>query len=248
MYLCFIDESGHVPSKNRSNKVRFFVIAGLIVPEAQWATMCAEFEAAKRRFKVTGEIKWQYFGPDNSAKANSLTHLSFEQRSKLRNDLITIVTRRKSCRVVATKADTARAWGLSYISTKQDIYHYTYKQTLERINYFLQDISKSTGDFHRGIIICDHRDPNDDRVLRDYHAVITETESKFTSKFDHFVERVMLTDSRHSVGLQLVDLCAGAIGHAYNYDRMSWIDTLRGNIRAHPQKGIDGFGLVHWPK
>jgi hypothetical protein len=248
MYLCFIDESGHVPSQKRSDKVRFFVIAGLIMPEAQWQAISSEFEAAKRRFKVTGEIKWQYFGPDNTSKNNSLTHLTFEQKTKLRNSLISLVTKRKSCRIVATKTEMVKAWNLSYIKTKHGIYHYTYKQTLERINYFLQDISKSTGDFHRGLVVCDHRGPDDDKIFRDYHAVITEEDSKYTSNFGHFVERVMLTESHHSVGIQLVDLCAGAIGHAYNFDKMTWMDTLRGNIRAHPQKGIDGYGLVHWPK
>ncbi|WP_422062208.1 DUF3800 domain-containing protein [Sphingopyxis sp.] len=247
MYLCFIDESGHIPSKG-SPKVRYFVIAALIIPESQWQEISREFEAAKRRFKVEGEIKWQFFGPDNTSKGNCLLHLSFDERSKLRNQLLASITKRKSCRIVATKSEMAKAWQQGYIKSKMDVYHYTYKQTLERVNYFLQDMSKVTGDFQRGLVVCDHRGKDDDRAFRDYHAVITEKESAYTSRFEHFVERVMLTESHHSVGIQLVDLCAGAIGHAFNHDKMSWIDTLRPNIRAHPQKGIDGFGLVHWPK
>lgn len=248
MYLCFVDESGHVPSKARAEIVGNFVIAALMVPESQWQGIASEFASAKRRFKVEGEIKWRYFGPNNDEKGNSVAHLEMAERHKFRNALLATITSRKSCRIVATRAKLKEAWELGYVETKRDIYHYTYKQTLERVNYFLQDVSKVTGEVHRGIIICDHRGPTDDKVFREYHATMTEKESLYTSNFRNFVERVMLTDSQHSVGIQLVDLCAGAIGHAYNYDKMDWIETLRKNIRAHPQKGIDGYGIVHWPK
>jgi hypothetical protein len=248
MYLCFVDESGHVPSKARSSHVRNFVIAALIIPESQWAGIASEFAHAKRSFKVTGEIKWRYFGPDNNEKNNSVLHLAPKERSACRNALLKAIISRKSCRIVATRAKLVEAWDMPYIQTKRDIYHYAYKQTLERVNYFLQDMSKLTGETQRVIVICDHRGPEDDRVFREYHASMTEQESRYTSDFKNFVERVMLTDSQHSVGIQLVDICAGAIGHAYNYDKMEWIETLRKNIRSHPQKGIDGYGIVHWPK
>lgn len=165
MYLCFVDESGHVPGPS-SKKVRFFVIAALIIPESQWQAIASEFEAAKKRFDVTGEIKWQYFGPDNTSKGNCLTHLSFEKKSALRNQLLDTITKRKSCRIVATKAEMEKAWSLSYIKCKTEIYHYTYKQTLERVEYFLQDVSKITGEFHRGLVIADHRGKDDDRAFK----------------------------------------------------------------------------------
>lgn len=85
--------------------------------------------------------------------------------------------------------------------------------------------------------------------MRQYHATMTERESAYTSTFKNFVERVMLTDSAHSVGIQLVDLVAGAIGRAFNHEGDKfWIERLRGNIRSHPRKGIDGYGIVHFPK
>lgn len=156
MYLCFVDESGHVPSKKRSNYVRNFVIAALIIPEAQWHGIANEFAAAKRRFNVDGEIKWQYFGPDNEDKNNSLQHLEFDCRCKLRDQLLKTITSRRSVRIVATRTITKAAWQLPYITDKTSMYHYTYKQTLERVNYFLQDISKTTGETQRGIVIADH--------------------------------------------------------------------------------------------
>lgn len=248
MYLCFIDESGHVPSQRRARSVPNFIIAAMMVPEAQWPEMASEFNRAIREKRVEGEIKWRYFGPENDDRDNPMLHLSFEKRCQLRKKLLTIVTKRRSIRIVATRTRVAEAWSLRYIETKRDIYHYTYKQTVERLNYALQDVSRLTGETHRGILIADHRGADDDKYIRQYHASMTEKNSTFTSTFKHFVERVMLTDSAHSIGVQLVDLCAGALGRAYNADEVEWVDMLRGNIRNHPKKGIEGFGVVTWPK
>jgi hypothetical protein len=250
MHLCFMDESGHVPSRGKSEIVPYFVIAGLIIPETQWRDIAAEFERIKAlpAFRVTGEIKWRYFGAENDDEKNGLKHLGQGARNALRRQLFGLITARRACRIVATKTEMKKAWELGYIKEKADVYHYTYKQTLERFEYFLQDITRLTGSHHLGMVICDHRGRDDDRVLREYHATMTERFSQFTSEFKHLVERVMLTESHHSVGIQLADLCAGAIGRAYNHADAQWMDLIRPNIRAHPQKGIDGFGLVHWPK
>ena len=109
-------------------------------------------------------------------------------------------------------------------------------------------MSKQLGDTQRGILIADHRGADDDKYIRQYHAAMTEQESRFTSTFKNFVERVMLTDSAHSIGIQLVDLCAGALGRSFNCNEPQWVSVLRKNIRSHPTKGIDGYGIVHWPK
>lgn len=210
--------------------------------------MAAEFNRAIKAKKVKGEIKWRYFGPENDDPDNPMVHLSFKERSRLRLQLLAIVTKRRSIRLVATRTKVAEAWDLKYIETKTHIYHYTYKQTVERLNYALQDVSRITGATHRGVLIADHRGASDDKYIRQYHASMTETESAFTSTFKHFVERVMLTDSAHSIGIQLVDLCAGAIGRYFNKSEQEWFNLLRGNIRSHPKKGVDGYGIVHWPK
>jgi hypothetical protein len=245
-----MDESGHVPSRRRVENVPYFVIAGLIIPETYWRDMAAEFERTKRlpMFKVQGEIKWRYFGAENDDPKNPLLHLDQNLRNALRRQLLEIITKRKACRIVATKAETAKAWALSFVETKADIYHFTYKQTLERFEYFLQDMTKLTGTHHNGMVIADHRGKDEDRVFREYHATMTERLSRYTSEFKHLIERVLLTESHHSVGIQLADLCAGAISRAFNANEPRWIELLRPSIRAHPKKGIDGYGLVHWPK
>ncbi|MDO1559844.1 DUF3800 domain-containing protein [Brevundimonas sp. 2R-24] len=245
-----MDESSHVPAAGKAHKFPYFLIAGLIIPDAQWKEIAAEFERIKALpgYRVEGEIKWRYFGPDNNDARNPLLHLPIAKRNALRLALLSLITKRRSCRIVATKSDTARAWELPYVKNKADLYHFTYKQTLERFEYFLQDISRINGAEQRGMVICDHRGRDEDRILRDYHAEVTERLSTFTSDFKHLVERVMLTDSQHSVGVQLADLCAGALCRSYTKDEPYWLEMLRSNIRAHPIKGIDGYGVVHWPK
>jgi hypothetical protein len=78
MHLFFIDESGTPPKKGKTDRVRYFVIAGLIMHEAQWHGIASELSKLRARpdFQVTGEIKWRYFGPENDDTDNSVKHLS----------------------------------------------------------------------------------------------------------------------------------------------------------------------------
>ncbi|MDG4899681.1 MULTISPECIES: hypothetical protein [unclassified Mesorhizobium] len=58
----------------------YFVIAGLIMHEAQWHGIADEVRRIKTKYGVTGEIKWRYFGPDNTDPGNSVAHLNEGER------------------------------------------------------------------------------------------------------------------------------------------------------------------------
>ncbi|PBB45319.1 MAG: DUF3800 domain-containing protein [Mesorhizobium sp.] len=76
MHLCFIDESGSPPKPCRVGNRPYFVTAGLIMHEAQWHGIADEVRRIKTKYGVTGEIKWRYFGPDNTDPGNSVAHLT----------------------------------------------------------------------------------------------------------------------------------------------------------------------------
>src|ERR1700733_5441435 len=123
MHLCFIDESGSPPSEKQTERVRYFVIAGLIMHEAQWHGVFQDINKLRQkpRFSVSGEIKWRYFGPDNTDKDNSVRHLNQAARDAFRLELFSIVTKRKSLRIVSCVANTQLAYQKGYVKTPDDI-------------------------------------------------------------------------------------------------------------------------------
>ena len=86
MYLCFIDESQTPPNPGQQNRPPYFIIAGVVIHEAQWHGISDDLKALKARpeFNVAGEIKWRFFGPTNKDPANSVAHLDQTARDEFR--------------------------------------------------------------------------------------------------------------------------------------------------------------------
>jgi hypothetical protein len=250
MHLCFLDESGTPPKPSAAGKGRYFVIAGVIMHEAQWHGIATDLAALCKRpeYRVTGEIKWRYFFPKCTDPDNSVAHLSEEVRNEFRRKLFELITARKSVKIVACVTCVDAAYEQSYINTEEDLYTYTYKPVTERFQYYLQDVSRVVGDKQLGIVVADHRGRNQDDALRKKHAGLVGASGAFSSKYGNYVETVFLTPSHHSVGIQLADMVAGAIGRTYNAKDKFWMPLLRSAFRASATGAIDGFGLVKFPK
>jgi hypothetical protein len=250
MHLCFIDESGTPPKPNRIGRRRYFVIAGLIMHEAQWHGVASEVKKLRNRldFLVRGEIKWRYFGPENTDPDNSVAHLSMEKRNEFRDELFSIVTKRKSLKIVACVASAEAAYEKPYVNLPESLYQFTYKAVTERFQYFLQDISRTLGDTQLGVIVADHRGKNQDEFMRRHHHVLIDHSDPFSSSYANYIETVFLTPSHRSVGIQLADMIAGATGRAFNTNDARLFDILRPSFRASPQGNIEGYGLAKFPK
>jgi hypothetical protein len=249
MYLCFIDESGHPPKPSATNPRPHFVIAGVIVHEAQWHGIADELRKLKDRpeFKIMGEVKWRFFGPDNADPENPVRHLSREARDQFRRQMYEILTRRKSVKLVACVANAAAAYKQSYVKNAEDLYHYTYKPVSERFQYFLQDISRAVGDQQLGLVVCDHRGKKQDDLLRDRHHKLIDDEQMFSSAYPNYVETIFMTPSHLSVGIQFADMVAGAVGRFYNSGEEQYFEMVRGAFRSSPTGKIDGYGVVKFP-
>ena len=156
MQILFIDESGTPPAPDKAQNDPWFVLGGVIIPDDFWHRVKADLEVIKRRYAVTGEIKWRFFAPlREGAKPHSLSHLSSAEKENLRSDLYAILRKYKSVKTIAVATDAAYAYHQSYINTPDDLYWYTYKQITERFQYYLQDISRISGQKINGIIVCD---------------------------------------------------------------------------------------------
>lgn len=248
MHLCFIDESGSPPKPGKIGPRPYFIIAGLIMHEAQWHSIADEVRKLKARFKVSGEIKWRYFGPDNTDPDNSVAHLSASERDRFRELIYEILTKRKSVKIIACIAKCETAYKAGYVKDEEDLYLYTYKPVSERFQYFLQDVSHVVGDKQYGIIIADHRGKKQDDSFRLHHKALVENEGTFVSTYENYVETIFLTPSHHSVGIQLADMVAGAIGRAMNTGESRFARLIKPALRTGPKDRIMGYGLVRFPK
>jgi hypothetical protein len=249
MLLCFVDESGSPPPPGKADRRRYFIIAGVIMHESQWHGVAEEVRQLKNKkeYSVDGEIKWRYFGRENTDKDNSVSHLDQAQKDKFRESLFEIITKRKSIKIIACAADALAAYKTTYVNTQDDLYHYAYKPVSERFQYHLQDISRSVGDKQLGIVIADHRGKKQDETFRKRHHKLVDDESAFTSKYENYIETIFLTPSHLSIGIQLADMVAGAVGRAMNSRDLRFAKMIKPAFRARPNGKIDGFGFVRFP-
>ena len=249
MLLCFVDESGTPPKPQKASAHRFFVIAGIIIHENQWSEIASEARriCQSHRFRVSGEIKWRYFGAANTDRDNSVAHLNAAQRDEFRVQIFDVLTKRKSVRIVACVSDAIAAYKLPNVNDADDLYHHTYKPVSERFQYHLQDLSRTVGDKQLGIIIADHRSGDQDKALRRHHHSLLGGDAMHGSDYANFVETVFLTPSHLSVGIQLADMVAGAIGRAINSKDTKFARLLVPAFRRSPKGAIAGFGFVRFP-
>lgn len=247
MHLLFIDESG-TPPKPQNCDGRYLVIGGLIIPDAVWYGVSRELNKLRARFKVEKEIKWKHFGQLKDDGRNAVIHLTNKQREAFRSDLFKIITGRRAIKVIACVTSCEAAYKLSSITCPDDIYELTYKGVTERFQYFLQDITKEVGSHQYGMVIADHRMHVDDDRLRRHHHGLLERREPTSSSYSNIIETIQFAPSHFSVGLQLADMVAGAVGRYFQYQDGRFVKQLLSAFRASPKGEIAGYGLVKMPK
>ncbi|MBB2692185.1 UNVERIFIED_ORG: hypothetical protein GGI62_003355 [Rhizobium esperanzae] len=247
MHFCFVDESG-TPAKPNLFQPRYFVIAGLIVPEDRWHRINSHLQGIKANRNYVGELKWRYFAPNNTDAANPMVGWTMEQRNSFRTLIFRILTSDKSIKVVAGVCDSALAYGLANVNQQADIYFRTYKVVTERFQYALQDISKASGTRFHGVIVADHRGRDDDKRLREQHQRLVESDGSYTSNYPNLVEGLFLAPSHMSVGIQFADMVAGAIWRRFEQNDATWFNAILPSLRTSPTGTIDGYGICRFPK
>lgn len=241
-----MDESG-TPAKLGRSEPKTFVIGAVIIPDTVWHTVQEKLFGLKTASGFHGEVKWRYFAPNNNDDENPMRDWKQEQRDDFRSSVFKIITDQRSVRLLACVCNCAKAYELASINTQDDIYFRTYKPITERFQYFLQDISRSSGGNHPGIIVADHRGSKDDAKMRQQHERLVLESGKFTSTYKNFVEGLFFAPSHMSVGIQLADMVAGATWRAYERQDTRYFDKIRGSFRAKSNGDIEGYGLVKFP-
>ena len=253
MYLLFIDESGTPPHESKCVG-QYLTIAGLIIPDGVWYGIARELAKIKADFKVEGELKWRQFGMTRNDEKSSIKHLDIDERDRLRNKVFDIVTKRRSVKIIACVTCCEAAYRMDTVRTPDDVYELTYKGVTERFQYFLQDTGKETGTHQFGMIIADHRmHANDERLRAHHHGLLAKDQTlrkrgSTRTSYDNIVETIQFSPSHYSVGLQLVDMVAGAIGRYFQCKDAKFVKLLLPSFRASPKGEIAGYGLVKMPK
>lgn len=249
MQLFFIDESGIIPLKDKIGSVNHFTLGGIVIPEALWHEIDKELAFLKRTFEVIGEIKWRYFSPQKTgAQLNPLSHLNAVQKEELRNAIYALIIKFKSVRLICAVVDIQTAYKLSYVQCENDLYWFAYKQMTERFQYYLQDLSRTVGSKINGIIVCDHRQPQDDHQLRLLHQKLLTGSVEHFSIYRNLIEGVFIAPSHLSVGIQFADMVAGAVYRKFVRNDSRFFDFIKTSFRKNQTGEINGYGLVRWPK
>jgi len=247
MYLLFVDESG-TPPKPDAAVPGYFVMAGLVIPEDRWSGMRDKLTGLKRAAGYHGEVKWRFFAPSNDDAANPMKDWDQDRRNAFRARIFSIVTSTKSCKIIACVSETPTAYGLGNVNSQEDLYFHTYKPVTERFQYYLQAVSTESGRDSYGLIVADHRGRGEDERMRAQHERLVHETGKYTSNYANFIEGLFFSPSHMSIGIQLVDMVAGAIWRAQAHGDRSWYDIIRPSFRASPAGQIDGWGLARFPK
>jgi len=249
MHLLFIDESGTPPPPDRLDKgPRYFVIGGIIIPEASWHRVRDRLFGIKTRHRIRGELKWRYFAPNNTDTRNPMRALSQTERDAVREDVYKLLTVEKSLRTIACVASAAAAYKLASIPTQGDLYHATYKPVTERFQYYLQDLKRASGRTEFGIVVADHRGAGDDARLRGHHQKLLYATGDYISTYANLIESLFLHPSHLSVGIQLADMVAGAVWRKFERNDDRWYGMLEPTFRRNAAGKVEGFGVVKFPK
>jgi hypothetical protein len=182
MQILFSDESGTPPGPGKSAQ-RYFVIGGVIVPEASWHRLRDALLGMKIRRKIRGELKWRFFSPDNTDSKNPMSSLTQEVRDEIRTEIYGMLVADKAIKLIAAVCSVEAAYKMVSISDQQGIYNLSYKVLTERFQYYLQDLSRELSRTEYGIIISDHRGAADDRKLRAHHQMLVHSTAAFTSAY-----------------------------------------------------------------
>jgi Protein of unknown function (DUF3800) len=249
MHILFLDESGTPPASALAAKgQKYFVIGGLTIPAAEWKGIAAKLHGLKTRYSLRGELKWRFFAPGNDDIANPMRALAFARRAEIRREMLGIVTSVRSVKVIAAVASIPAAFDMPSVNDADDLYRLTYKTVSERFQYYLQDLKQQTGSEQCGLVVCDHRGPDNDRALRAHHQRLTGAPGMYTSTYPNFIETILFAPSHMSTGLQFADMVAGSVWRKFERQDDQSFNLIESSIRRSPTGVIDGFGIIKVPK
>jgi hypothetical protein len=247
MHILFVDESGTPPVLGKSDP-RYFVVGGVIVPENTWHRLRDGMLGLKLRLKIRGELKWRYFAGTNDQQENPMRKFDQATRDTIRAEIYRLICSERSVKSIAAVCSIGAVYEISSVTTPDDIYKLAYKALTERLQYYLQDLSREVGRKEFGIVVADHRGKQDDKRLRAHHQMLLYSSAEFVSRYDNLIESLFLQPSNLSIGIQFADLVAGAVWRKFERGDDRWYKQMEPSLRRSRKGDIEGYGIVKVPK
>lgn len=247
MHIFFLDESGTAPRAG-SNRDKYFVIGGLIIPDSVWHKVRDALISLKVRRQLRGELKWRYFAPNNNEALNPMKALAPDKRNEIRSEIYKIICDIKAIKCMACVCCIEAAYETPVVLNKDDLYHLTYKPLSECFQYYLQDLSSTVGRMETGIIVSDHRGAKDDERFREAHERLLRANGDFMSSYPNLVESLFFQPSNLSVGIQLADMVAGAVWRRFEKGDDTWFSACESAFCRSDKGQIEGYGILKFPK
>jgi hypothetical protein len=247
MYILFIDESGSVPPPNKVRQ-KHFVLGGIVIPTGIWHNVRKDLDSVKSKYAICGEIKWRFFSPHNADERNTMNHLDWPTKNQVREEVMDIIVKYKSIRIITSYSVVDEAYQREYIEDEHQLHWLCYKVLVERFQYYLQDKSRDVGQTINGLVVCDHRERSQDMRLRSLHSDMVNQDRLNASQYKNLIETVFFVPSELSVGIQLADLVAGSVFRKLEKNDDRFFARIKGSMRTSSAGQLEGYGWVKVPK
>lgn len=258
MYFFYFDESGSRDlsvGTPENPKPHLYVVLAVGMYERQWP----RFETAISKQKLVlinclqqdgkgpfeladCEVKsnWVRIQKEREKRSPFLSAISEGDRKRLVRTYFQQLSNRRMV-IMATVIDKRELSGYK----NPDILHETaYEFILEEIQHYMNEYHPK----HNALIVMDHMDKRLNRAIAMKQASLLRSGNK-NMKFPAVVEYPFFVNSELSNGVQLADLLAYNVYHAFSYKDLDYAYFQK--LLPHIHRGRDGktlHGLKVWPE
>ncbi len=207
MHLVYLDESGNTGTNLSDAQQPWFVLAALIVPEATWQLLEQELLAALESVFPVREPEFEVHAQQLRNGAGCFRGVDLPTRLALRDQWFEIA-RRHNVRLVYRAIEKSRFKQWTEATFGSGVQINPHVAAFPLIAVAINEYLASQSPPALGILISDEnlevvRDIEKSlRVLRSTQGIL---------RLDRIIEKGFFVDSRKSLVLQLVDLCAYAL-------------------------------------
>lgn len=256
MHLIYVDESGDDGlSKNRNypagqTPTQFYIKTALIIHDWKWQSNMKKIQALRNHLQLPAHVEFHatviYKG--KKRKWNKLgkridVETWWSQNYPKKDDRIDILkkiyNKIKALDVTLLYVAIDKSKIIKKSLMKNEIKNISWEYLIERINLVLKE-----NEDHCGMLISDAIENKIEKEHREFVKVLHHQSAHIDSK--RFIETILFESSESSDFLQMVDLCAYALGRKLNNNDDSFHKIIESKIFEY-DSSLRNSGLKIWP-
>lgn len=252
-YTYYLDDGGDSRLKGKG---KFWVLGGVVIPDAQWLTLRNAVDAVLQKWGVSveQELKWSHGGirikqlmtQDPAQRPKQVTplhHLTqVPQVRQVYIDLLRILPTIHGARVMfvwCVKDDALTVC----TGTEPDkrCYRDMFHDALERFEYFL-----TTGQLAYGHVVIDKKSNKFDETIRFASAELLRKGTSYVN-INHIIDGVNVADSAVNFGLRMADYVVGAVHRHLESGYSGYYSNIEPIVHRDGWGHLDGVGAKRFP-